>query len=107
MVSAYEIVLGLLAHVLSHLFQLTTIDEPVFLTGEMIYPWMFEELGALRPFHAAAELLAEKADWPTLYDPAALARNEVPTFAAVYHDDMYVPTVHSLATARAVPLSKR
>jgi pimeloyl-ACP methyl ester carboxylesterase len=77
--------------------------EPVFFTGEMIYPWMFEELGALRPFREAAELVAETSDWPVLYDPEALARNAVPVQAAVYHDDMYVPTELSLETARRVP----
>lgn len=37
-----------------------------------------------------------------LYDPDRLAVNEVPVAAAVYHDDMYVDTEHSLATARSI-----
>lgn len=75
---------------------------PVLFTGEMIYPWMFDTDPALRPLKETAELLAARTDWPDLYDPARLAANEVPVVAAVYHDDMYVDTADSLATARAV-----
>ncbi|KAB1916123.1 alpha/beta fold hydrolase [Micromonospora sp. AMSO31t] len=75
---------------------------PVLLTGEMIYPWMFATDPALAPLDEVADLLAQRGDWPDLYDPAQLARNEVPVAAAVYHDDMYVDADDSLATARAV-----
>ncbi|MFE0458331.1 alpha/beta fold hydrolase [Kitasatospora sp. NPDC058965] len=75
---------------------------PVSLTGEMIYPWMFETDPALRPLRETAELLAARTDWPDLYAPQVLAANEVPVAAAVYHDDMYVDTADSLATADAV-----
>ncbi|GAB3959631.1 hypothetical protein GCM10027614_79530 [Micromonospora vulcania] len=77
-------------------------DRPVLLTGEMIYPWMFGTDPALAPLSEVAELLARRAEWPDLYDPQRLARNEVPVAAAVYHDDMYVDTDDSLATARSV-----
>ncbi|MFJ2401112.1 alpha/beta fold hydrolase [Streptomyces xanthochromogenes] len=75
---------------------------PVQLTGEMIYPWMFETDPALRPLRETADLLARRTDWPDLYAPEVLAANEVPVVAAVYHDDMYVDTADSLATADAV-----
>ncbi|MEV6207647.1 alpha/beta fold hydrolase [Kitasatospora sp. NPDC051914] len=77
-------------------------DAPVLFTGEMIYPWMFETDPALRPLRETAQLLAERRDWPDLYSPERLAANEVPVFAAVYFDDMYVDTADSLETARAV-----
>ncbi|WP_354642566.1 alpha/beta fold hydrolase [Kitasatospora camelliae] len=77
-------------------------DQPVLFTGEMILPWMFETDPALRPLAETAQLLAERTDWPDLYDPERLAANQVPVVAAVYHDDMYVDTADSLATARAV-----
>ncbi|MET9333258.1 alpha/beta fold hydrolase [Streptomyces cellulosae] len=77
-------------------------DEPVLFTGETIHPWMFDCDPALRPLRETAELLAARTDWTPLYDPARLAANEVPVAAAVYHDDMYVDTAHSLATARAI-----
>jgi pimeloyl-ACP methyl ester carboxylesterase len=77
-------------------------DGPVLFTGETIHPWMFETDPALAPLRETAELLAQREQWPDLYDPAQLARNEVPVAAAIYHDDMYVDTDQSLATARAV-----
>ena len=73
------------------------------LNGEMIHPWMFEQIGALRPLAEAAQLLAEKEDWPQLYDPAQLERNEVPAAAAVYTHDMYVPRALSMETAARIP----
>lgn len=76
--------------------------DPLLFTGEMFYPWMYEEIAGLRPFRAAAGLLAERADWPALYSPSRLAANQVPVAAAIYHDDMYVPTELSLPTARSV-----
>jgi len=77
-------------------------DLPVLFTGEMIYPWMFESDPALRPLRETAQALAQRREWPDLYDLDRLAANEVPVFAAVYHDDMYVDTAHSLETADAV-----
>lgn len=77
-------------------------DGPLLFTGESIHPWMFDCDPALRPLRETAELLAARTDWTPLYDSARLAANEVPVAAAVYHDDMYVETAHSLATARAV-----
>ncbi|MER7577190.1 alpha/beta fold hydrolase [Streptomyces sp. NPDC126514] len=77
-------------------------DGPLLFTGESVHPWMFENDPALRPLRETAALLATRTDWTPLYDPARLAANEVPVAAAVYHDDMYVDTAHSLATARAV-----
>jgi pimeloyl-ACP methyl ester carboxylesterase len=76
--------------------------NPLLFTGEMMYPWMFEQIAALRPFAGAADILAATTDWPTLYDLARLASNEVPVLAAVYADDMYVDAGLSLATAAAV-----
>jgi pimeloyl-ACP methyl ester carboxylesterase len=68
-------------------------------TGEMVYPWVFEEDPALVPLRGAAELLAAKDDWPALYDTGALEACSVPCAAAVYVDDMYVDYDASLATA--------
>jgi pimeloyl-ACP methyl ester carboxylesterase len=75
---------------------------PFLFTGEMIYPFVFDEDPALRPLRDTANILADKDDWPALYDPAQLAANDVPTFAAVYYDDMYVAREFSLETAAAV-----
>ncbi|MDT0331234.1 alpha/beta fold hydrolase [Nocardiopsis lambiniae] len=64
--------------------------RPLLFTGEMAFPWMFEEVRLLRDLRPAVEALAERSDWPALYDRDRLAANEVPVAAAVYHDDMYV-----------------
>ncbi len=72
------------------------------LTGEMVYPWYFEQDPALRPLRTVAQLLAEKTDWKPLYDPDMLALNNVPVAAAVYSDDIYVDRDLSLETAAAV-----
>jgi len=76
--------------------------RPLLLTGEMAYPWMFEEISGLRPFAAAADALATRSDWGPLYDLDRLGANTVPVAAAVYHDDMYVDAGLSLETARVV-----
>ena len=81
-------------------------DGPVLFTGEMIYPWMFDQYPQLQPLRQAAELLARKADWPMLYDVDRLSKNRVPVAAAVYFDDMYVHREFSEETAHIVPNMK-
>ena len=76
--------------------------RPLLFTGEMIYPWMFEEIRALRPFRPAVEFLAAREEWSELYDLERLASNDVPVAAAVYFDDMYVDSGLQLETAAAV-----
>ena len=76
-------------------------DEFVF-TGEMIYPWMFEQQFCLQPLQAAAELVAARSDWPALYDAERLGECQAKVAAVVYHDDMYVDATGSLETAAAV-----
>jgi pimeloyl-ACP methyl ester carboxylesterase len=77
-------------------------DRPVFFTGEMIYPWMFDEYRHLRPLKDAAEILATYDGWPRLYDPAVLRATDVPCAAAVYYNDMYVERAFSEETAQAI-----
>jgi len=76
--------------------------RPPSFTGEMIYPWMFDDYAGLRPLREVAELLAQEERWPALYDPAQLARNTVPAVAAIYAEDMYVPRALSEATAASI-----
>jgi len=49
-----------------------------------------------------ANLVAAIDDWPALYDEKQLAKNEVPVYAAVYMDDMFVDYDFSMETARKV-----
>ena len=80
--------------------------QDLLFTGEMIYPWMFDTYPQLAPLKAAAEILAQDASWPRLYDVEKLAGNRVPVAAAVYYDDMYVHREFSEETARMVPNMK-
>lgn len=64
--------------------------RPVNFTGEMIFPWMFDEIEGLRPFKEATEALAKKEDWPDLYDIEKLADNTVPAATVMYYEDMFV-----------------
>jgi pimeloyl-ACP methyl ester carboxylesterase len=74
----------------------------LFLTGEMIFPWFFKQIGALKPLREVAELLAKDATWPVLYSKSRLAQNKVPVAAAVYTGDMYVDFELSKATAQHI-----
>ena len=70
-------------------------------TAEHVFPWMFEDYGALRAHRDAAGLLAEHP-WPRLYDADRLAHNEVPVAATIYADDLYVERAFAEETAAAV-----
>jgi len=79
-------------------------DAPdLLLTGEIMPSSVFADEAAMAPFAAATGLLAQRSDWPALYDLGVLAGNEVPVAAAVYLDDPYVEAGLSLQTAAAVP----
>ena len=75
-------------------------------TGEMVYPWMFDQLETLKPLREAANILAEKSDWGTLYNAEQLGKNIVPMACAVYADDMYVELDYSRETLANIPNSK-
>ncbi|KMZ60182.1 hypothetical protein ZOSMA_5G00440 [Zostera marina] len=76
--------------------------RPVFFTGEMVLPWMFDEIHALKHLKKVANLLAEKKNWPQLYNVTALNKNQVPVAAAVYYEDMYVNFKLSMETASQI-----
>ena len=76
-------------------------ESPALFTGEHVYPWVFEDYGALRPLREAADLLAEH-EWPRLYDRERLSANDVPVAAAIYAQDLYVERAFSEETAAAV-----
>jgi hypothetical protein len=80
--------------------------DTFWFTGEMVYPWMFDQLETLKPLKQAAELLADKSDWDRLYEPKQLSENRVPMACAVYADDMYVELDYSRETLAKIPNSK-
>jgi len=77
-------------------------DRPVLFTGEMIYPWMFDEYQRLRLLKPAAEILADFDGWPPLYDLEVLRANSVPCAATIYYNDMYVNRVFAEETAQTI-----
>ena len=77
--------------------------KPFLFTGEMVYPWTFEEYVHLRPLREAAEILAAWDGWPRLYDVVVLRANAVPCVAAIYYDDIYVERAYSEETAATIP----
>ena len=76
--------------------------DPFLFTGEMLYPWMIDQFQTLAPFKEATQLLAEKNDWPSLYDSTALSNIDIPIVAAVYTNDMYVDKDYSLDSAESI-----
>lgn len=78
------------------------LKTPESFTGEHVYPWMFDDYGALKPLGEAAHLLADHT-WPPLYDADQLRANEVPSAAAIYVNDMYVERQFSEETASLIP----
>ena len=77
--------------------------DNLYLTGEMLFPWMLDQYQSLKPFKNAANILAKKSDWPQLYDANMLSKNKIPIKAAVYTNDMYVERDFSLNLAKKVP----
>lgn len=76
--------------------------RPLMLTGEMAFPWMFEQDSSLTAFRGAEELLQQDTHWGHVYDLEQLRRNTVPVQAAVYQEDMYVPSELSLTTLKGL-----
>lgn len=72
-----------------------------YFTAEHVFPWMWEEYGALLPQQGAAELLADH-QWPKLYDADQLGRNDVPVAATIYVNDLYVERDFAEETAAAI-----
>lgn len=80
-------------------------NRPLIFTGEMCYPWMFEEDSALAAFKPAVDLMMESNEWGKIYDAEQLQHNTVPLQAAVYFDDMYVDSGIQLDTLSHVTSS--
>ena len=78
-------------------------DRPVLFTGEMMFPWMLDELSCMNPLKEVGHKLAERA-WGPLYDVEAL-RNVSPSTrvaSAAYVEDMFVDYELARDTARLI-----
>ncbi len=82
--------------------QFDLAGEQIYFTGEMIYPWMFDEYSCLRPLKDVANQLAVYSDWPALYERKALKACTVPCVGTIYHDDLYVDRVLAEKTAKTI-----
>lgn len=71
-------------------------------TGEMVFKSVFDDNVELHGLRDVAELLEQKTDWPRLYDSDQLRDNEVPVYAAVFVDDMYVDFGYACETAKII-----
>lgn len=70
----------------------------VYLTGEMVFPFMLDEIASLRPLREVANLVADYHMWDTLYSEEMLRTCSVPAAAAVYYNDMFVDFDLSMET---------
>jgi len=80
--------------------------EDFYFYGEMVFPWMFDEISELKSMKEAANILANFEDWPALYNKDVLSRNTVPIACAVYDNDMFVNPRFSRETIDFVPNMK-
>lgn len=76
--------------------------QRVYLTGEMVFPFMLDELVSLRAWKDTAHAIAKINDWPTLYNEEMLKTNPVPTAAVAYYNDLFVDFDLSMATASKI-----
>lgn len=80
----------------------------VMFTGEMVFPFVFDDIAELRRVKEAAELFAKESQWSALYPSASsLADNAVPIAAACYFDDMFVDFELAEETLARVPNARR
>ncbi|EED16389.1 proline iminopeptidase, putative [Talaromyces stipitatus ATCC 10500] len=59
-------------------WQQSSDNEPLYFSGGMLYPFLFDTYAGLVKIKEAAQLIAKFDDWPYLYDEKQLAKNEFP-----------------------------
>ncbi|KAJ4287505.1 hypothetical protein N0V88_007605 [Collariella sp. IMI 366227] len=80
-----------------------TPDMELYFSGEMIHPFMLDDAGEkLERFKEVARELAQKKDWPHLYDENALRVNKVPVKAMIFDDDIFVDPELSRQTVKKI-----
>ena len=63
---------------------------------------MFQDYIELSTLLEVADILATANDWPDLYDEEKLAANDIPVYASIYIEDMYVHYELAKATAKKI-----
>ncbi|KAK7431031.1 hypothetical protein QQZ08_002311 [Neonectria magnoliae] len=87
-------------------FSVSSTSGPLNFSGEMIFPLHFETYPELKSLRDVSQQLADRDDWPALYDLEKLRNNSIPVYAASYVDDMYVDYEFAKDTARLVKGTK-
>ncbi|KAK3310564.1 Alpha/Beta hydrolase protein [Chaetomium strumarium] len=81
----------------------TPESQPLYFSGEMVFPFHVTDSPELKRIAEAVEILAQTTEWgDDLYDEEQLRRNEVPVYAVSYIDDMYVDFEFARETAALV-----
>ncbi|KAK3985418.1 Alpha/Beta hydrolase protein [Cladorrhinum sp. PSN332] len=89
-------------------FDINDAPEKLYFSGEMIYHFMMDNLRS-DLLRQAAEGLAQKNDWPFLYDSAVLGRSQVGLRALVFPEDLAVDfdsgndTLDAVGASTAIP----
>ncbi len=83
-------------------FQLAADNPQYLFTGEMVFRRAFDDYRELQELKQVTDLLSKFSQWPDLYDVDRLRKNQVPVFAAVYTEDMYVVYGFSMDAASII-----
>lgn len=84
----------------------TGLEQPLYFSGENIFPFHFDTHPELIQLRDVAQKLATYDQWSPLYDLDQLSMNEVPVYAASFVEDMYVDNNFARDTARLVKGTK-
>jgi pimeloyl-ACP methyl ester carboxylesterase len=87
-------------------FSTALTSDPLYFSGEMIFPFHFDTYPELQVLRGEAEQLANRDDWPALYNQEKLRKNKIPVYAASYVEDMYVDYDFARETAKLVKGTK-
>lgn len=89
----------------AQLQETVTGEGPIYLYGENIFDWMFDDYAQLQDLKGLAHKLARE-EWDSLYDLERLKNNQVPIVSSVYIDDMYVHVDLAIETLGSLGSSK-
>ncbi|KAI1260042.1 Alpha/Beta hydrolase protein [Xylariaceae sp. FL1019] len=78
-------------------------DEPLYFSGEMIYPWFFDVYAALRKWKQVAEIVAHMPQKVDMYNMDAFKANTTPWTAVCGNKDMCVNIADSKKLANEIP----
>ena len=78
-------------------------EQPELFTGEHIFPWLFEDYGALAPARDGRARAGRARVAAAVRPGRAGAPTRVPAAAAIYTEDLYVERAFSEETVASTP----